>query len=110
VNFVFASGNPITLPEQVLPASLPYQQNLQVFVPGARNNYFLVDYHRLDINYSVYKFNRFGKRVWSFGFYNAYNQQNPFYVTPALNNDGKRKLRQVTLFPIIPSVNFSQSF
>jgi hypothetical protein len=110
VNFVYASGTPITLPEQIYSGVQIDGPFVDIFVQGNRNNYILPDYHRVDLNYSNFKTNKFGMRIWSFGLYNAYNRQNPFFITPAYNDLGERILRQVSLFPIIPSVTYRQQF
>ncbi len=110
INFIYATGTPITIPEQIysgLSASTP---TVDIFIPGKRNNFIMADYNRLDINYSNYKKNKLGIRVWSFGFYNVYNKQNPFFISPGYNDNGERVLRQVTLFPIIPSITYKQEF
>jgi hypothetical protein len=109
-SFVYTSGIRVTLPDQGFPGMSSVIPSTMVYLPGERNNHRLPDYNRLDINYSLYKTNKWGQRVWSFGFYNAYNQQNPYYVNPVLNADGERVLRYTTLFPIIPFVHYRQSF
>lgn len=110
VNFIYATGTPITLPEQIYSGISSSAPLVDVYVPGQKNNYIMPDYNRLDINYSNFKSNRLGLRVWAFGFYNIYNRQNPFFIAPGFNDQGNRVLRQVTLFPIIPSITYRQSF
>jgi hypothetical protein len=67
-------------------------------------------YHRLDVGVNVHKETRFGERTWSFGLYNAYNRQNPFFLYFSNDNLGNRRLTQVSLFPIIPSVSYNFKF
>ena len=110
INYVFATGTPITLPEQIYSGISSTQPVVDIYLPGKRNDFIMPNYHRMDINYSHHKVNNWGKRVWSFGFYNASNRQNPFFITPAFNDEGQRILRQVTLFPIIPSISYKQEF
>jgi len=110
INYVFATGTPITLPEQIYSGVSNSQPVVDIYIPGKRNDFIMPNYHRMDINYSHQKVNNWGKRVWSFGFYNASNRQNPFFITPAYNDQGQRILRQVTLFPIIPSISYRQQF
>jgi hypothetical protein len=72
-------------------------------------------YHRLDLSASNKKTGKlFGKpfeREWSFGVYNAYSRQNPYFVyfeIDALTN--KPTAKQVSLLPIIPGVSFNFKF
>ncbi|MCK9480576.1 MAG: TonB-dependent receptor [Bacteroidia bacterium] len=109
-NFIFATGNPITLPNQIYSGISTGTPSVDIYVNNKRNNYIMPNYHRLDINYSNYKKNKLGLRTWSFGFYNVYNRQNAFFITPSYNDVGNRVLRQVTLFPIIPSFTYRQEF
>ncbi len=67
-------------------------------------------YHRLDFAYNRHKETDWGEQTWSFGAYNIYNRQNPFYLYFGRDNNGKRQLRQVSLFPIIPSVSYAFNF
>jgi hypothetical protein len=109
-NFIYATGNAITLPSQIYPGISQFDPFAEIYLSGDRNAYRMPDYHRLDLNASFKKINRFGERMWSFGLYNAYNRMNPFYISPGYNSSGKRILRQVTLFPIIPSITYKQKF
>lgn len=110
VNFVFASGNFITLPNELAAGMLEPGQFVDVFLPGSRNNFRLNHYHRMDVNYSRFGTNSVGRWVMSMGLYNAYNRLNPYYVVPGYNENGLRVVRQITLFPIIPSFTFRQEF
>ena len=76
-------------------------------------------YHRLDVgvNYTRKKTkNKCG--IWNFSIYNIYNQMNAFKlyeeVDVSRNDVGKlvytKKLKQVTLFPIIPSISYTYKF
>lgn len=84
-----------------------------------RNNYRMGAYHRLDIGMNYYtqkKGNRYG--VFNFSLYNAYNRMNPYklYAETDLktNPDGTheyvRELKQLTLFPIMPSISYTYNF
>jgi hypothetical protein len=89
------------------PSSLPYYES--------RNNYRIPDYHRLDIGFNFHRRKKHGTGTWNVGFYNVYNRLNPFLVTsgteydPQANRD-KNVLKQVSLFPVIPSVSYSYKF
>ncbi len=80
-----------------------------------RNGARLPSYHRLDLNL-MYKYKWFGLPwVASFNTYNVYNRLNPFswYIQREYdywNDTSKKKLKQITLFPIIPTVGLSFEF
>ncbi|GHT40709.1 TonB-dependent receptor [Bacteroidia bacterium] len=82
-----------------------------------RNNYRNPDYHRLDLGINFHKQKKHGIRTWSFSIYNMYNRMNPFFIYQGDKNyyEGneykwRKVLKQVTIFPIIPSVSYSYSF
>lgn len=117
VNFTYASGNYTTLGRQVYPA-LPLPGG-ETFDKGDSwwdsreyierpNNVRLPAYHHLDIAFHLK--NRKGKGdSWSFSIYNVYFRQNPgFYYRHSRN--GKTEIRQMSVFPFIPSVTWSYKF
>jgi len=64
---------------------------------------------------NFHKNTKWGKRMWSLGLYNAYNRKNPFFIYPDSKFDvatGKNipVLKQISLFPIIPSISYSFQF
>ncbi|MDR2690755.1 MAG: TonB-dependent receptor [Dysgonamonadaceae bacterium] len=80
-----------------------------------RNNYRMADYHRLDLgmNYTfAKKKNRYS--VLNLSVYNAYNRMNPYKIIMESdldeNKDYIHKLKQITLFPIIPSLSYTYHF
>jgi len=80
-----------------------------------RNNYRLPAYHRMDVTATYTKQKDWGLWKLSFGFTNLYNRFNPSYYRVSHEQDlhtGKSKMvyYQVTLFPLMPTVNFSISF
>jgi hypothetical protein len=76
-----------------------------------RNGYRLPSYHRLDLNFS-YAFQWFG---WdwkaSINVYNTYNRMNPFsrYLDYDWQTDDWQ-LKQLTLFPLLPTFGLSFEF
>ncbi len=76
---------------------------------NGRNSYRTPAYHRLDVSANFHKKKKWGERTWSVGLYNAYSRQNPFYLYFGYDNN-KRVLKQVSLFPIIPSVRYAFKF
>jgi hypothetical protein len=78
-----------------------------------KNNFRMGAYHRLDAGIQFHKKKRLWERTWEFSVYNAYNRQNPFYYYreyDKINDVEYGKLRQVSLFPVIPSFSYSIKF
>ena len=124
--FILATGNTLTLP-----ASYYVQDQEVIFEYGDRNSTRMATYHRLDLSATLYdkaektkidevsgeeiKVKKRFRSNWSFGIYNIYNRANPYFLY--IDNDGdlfegdfKISVKQVTLFPIIPSVTWNFEF
>jgi hypothetical protein len=113
--WVYSTGNCSTLALQNYAAAnlndnsgLSYYNNSLPQITH-RNNYRFNDYHRLDLGVNFHKKKKYGIRTWNISVYNVYRQLNPFLVYPSSEN-GNPNLKQVTLFPIIPSVSYSYKF
>ncbi|MDX1351190.1 MAG: TonB-dependent receptor, partial [Putridiphycobacter sp.] len=81
----------------------------------AKNDYRMPAYHRLDIGVNKHKKKNWGDVTWSYGLYNAYSRQNPFYIEYGyLPNDfspnPSKVLKQISLFPVIPSISYAIKF
>lgn len=81
-----------------------------------RNNFQLANYHRMDAGL-IYKFKpRWGDANINFGVYNLYNRRNAYFVyfervpRQKANNEFKLVAKQVSLFPILPSISFNYKF
>lgn len=109
ITWVYATGNAITLPIARYPSASkdPYQD---VYIYGARNSNRVTDYHKLDIAVNFYKQRTKYLRTFSISLNNAYNRQNPFYITPGTDKDGNRAFIQVSLLPILPSISYRIEF
>ena len=113
--FVYNTGNAITLPTARYQGVQPPNWEYVGYQPNAfddrvllsqRNNYRTPAYHRIDINYQKQKETKKGnQRTWIFSLYNAYNRLNPYFLYEA-----NGKLKQYSLFPIIPSVTYRLEF
>ena len=110
--YVYGTGNAVTLGlERYRPYDAVFNQSFQeVEHIESRNNYRMPAYHRLDASVNLEKDTKWGRRTWSFGIYNVYNRQNPFYLEFGYDDNGSRVLKQYSLFPIIPSVSYSFKF
>ena len=112
VTWVFGTGNAVTLATEKYPSfqsmSSGYYTDYVEYIKS-RNNYRMPNYHRLDIGVNFHKKMKHGVRTWSFGLYNAYSRQNPFFIYYS-NKSGTTQLYQMSLFPIIPSFRYNFKF
>ncbi len=127
--WVYGTGNALTLPLASFQArphsphnapqnnSFAYQYtNAEDF--GLRNSFRMAAYHRMDIGIQfhkqIQKFARPMLRTWDLSVYNAYNRRNPFfYYTDQKylgDNQFETILKQISLFPLIPSITYSLKF
>jgi hypothetical protein len=109
-NWIFSTGANYTLPEQVYYTGNGLNPRNTIYIYGDRNNYKFPNYHRLDFSVNFKKFGKKHTRIISIGAYNAYNRLNPFYINPAYSPDGKRIFEAVSLFPVLPSINYKITF
>jgi outer membrane receptor for ferrienterochelin and colicin len=119
LTWVYSSGNNITVAgsHYFTMSGIIYNtfQGIMTPIPagyyGHRNNYQMPSYHRLDLGINFHKEKTRGIRTWSISVYNAYCRLNPFYVDVYYNTlNGTTSLKQVTMFPIIPSVSYNFKF
>lgn len=124
--FIYATGNTLTLP-----TSWYIQDQNLLYNYGDRNSNRMAPYHRLDISATLYSkptkkhtdlatnlevdVKKKFRSNWAFSVYNVYNRANPFFLY--VDNDGsfasgdvKITVKQVSLFPIIPSVTWNFEF
>ena len=121
--FIYATGNTLTLP-----SSWYVQDQDLLFNYGPRNSTRMAPYHRLDLSATWYskaykeqknletgetiKVKKKVRSNWAFSIYNVYNRANPYFLY--VDNYGEFfdgnfdiSIKQVTLFPIIPSVTWN---
>lgn len=125
--WTYHSGDRITLPMMTYVHPYVPDTNVAPYEPewdgkgfdilelDHRNNYRMADYHRLDLGIN-YTFKKKKNRcsVLNLSVYNAYNRMNPYKIIMESNLDENkdyvRKLKQITLFPIIPSLSYTCHF
>ena len=109
--WVYGTGNAITLPVEryLIPDENGWYREVEDY--GSKNNFRMAPYHRLDLSLDWHTQREKWAYSWSFGAYNVYNRQNPFFIFSG--NDpatGQRVFRQVALFPFIPSIRWNFKF
>jgi len=110
--FVYGSGNAITLP-----TSFYFVEQVTTPEYSKLNQYRLFAYHRLDIS-AIYKPKpkkpRRWESSWAFSIYNVYSRQNPYFLyVDSKGNTSQRinmSVRQVSIFPVLPSVTYNFRF
>ncbi len=111
--FIFATGNAATLPQRFyIYDGILTQQYSRI------NEYRLPSYHRLDLaaTYSPNKHpQRKLKSEWVFSVYNVYSRKNPYFIYfdqtgNPYNGTLQVQAKQVSLFPVIPSITWNFKF
>lgn len=124
--WVYGTGSAITLPLGEFPATnwsplTQYIPNNQYYYEyynmvtdyGEVNSFRMKAYHRFDVAVQFHKQMKRHKRTWEIGFYNAYSRKNPFFYFIENEYDGQSsisKLKQVSIFPIVPSITYNIVF
>jgi len=125
--WVYGTGNAITLPvgefiavendpfANIRPATSDNSGSYYWSVTdyGEVNSSRMKPYHRLDFAFQFTKQKKRHVRTWEVGLYNAYNRKNPFFYfleESYDNNTVTTQLKQVSIFPMIPSVTYSVKF
>jgi hypothetical protein len=110
LTWVYGTGNSFTAPlaKFVLPNANGFGREFERF--SDRNALRMPAYHRLDIGFNWHVPTKWGESTWNLSFYNAYSRQNPFYLYLSENSAGQKRINQVSLFPIIPSLSYQFKF
>ncbi len=116
-NFTYSTGRPITLP------SGKYEYDgYQVDYITERNGYKLPDFHRMDISATFIprkNKERNWQSSWVFSIYNVYDRKNTFTIYTRVKQDkdgniigegNEKEARQISLFPILPSITYNIRF
>lgn len=128
MTWVYGTGDAISLAESwyLLP-----QENAFLFEYGDRNAQRMRDFHRFDASATYYvnpikvkKDPNTGEDIevlrkwetnWNFSVYNAYNRKNPYILYYDILSDpgnpqASIKVKQLSLFPVLPSVTWNFKF
>jgi hypothetical protein len=132
-SWLYGTGNAVTLATNDFPLIIRNNNNrnnnngnnindprtlVEVPTLGEKNVYRMPAYHRFDVNFEFTKKKKRFTRKWSVGAYNAYNRANPLYIfhdsVDVTKPDGtvvsQPVFRQLSLFPIIPSITYGFKF
>ena len=111
--FLYATGNATTLPEKfsVIEGLLTQQFS-------SINKYRVSPYHRCDVSATFTPVSKKVKKItgnWVFSIYNVYNRKNPYFYYydqsgSAYAGTLNLQAKQVSLFPVIPSVTYNFKF
>lgn len=109
--WVYATGNAMTMPiaRYIIDGNIVNEY-------GPRNGFRMPAYHRMDVSATLKgrKHKKYESN-WNFSIYNVYNRYNPYYIY--FDTEGnvadfhlETKAKQVSLFPILPSVTWNFTF
>ncbi len=115
--FTLQSGNNLSMPDveyegMYLPGDNENTRGVMEWTKSRQtfdnpNNFKMPVFHHLDIGYNTIRHKAGNKSVtWSFSVYNVYNRMNPWYYYK--NKYGE--VKQVSVFPVVPSVGFKYTF
>jgi hypothetical protein len=118
--WVYGTGNAITLPigeywvtphsPDIFGDATPWMNNGQYVQDyGELNGFRMGPYHRLDISlqYKIIRDRHIS--TWDFSVYNMYSRKNPFFYFIDSGTNGS-VLKQVSLFPVLPTITYSIKF
>ena len=109
--WVYATGSAMTL------ASLLYslEGNIATYY-GPINSVRMPAYHRMDISATMKgKKHKYYETSWNFSVYNVYSRANPYYIFiltsgSLTTNNLTTQAKEISLFPILPSVTWNFKF
>lgn len=110
-NWVFSTGNSLTLP-----SGRYWAMGMIMSHYDGYNTFRMPSYHRLDLSANLKLRSRhFKESVLNFSLVNVYNRSNPYFIFYKVYQESSKynieiKAAQVSLFPIMPSVNWRFKF
>jgi len=133
LTWVYGTGNAVSLPISTYLSSDPlsnqyyymWAEGVKDYFGGSqeienyasRNDFREPAYHRMDFSINFTREKEGWQDGWNISVYNLYNHQNPFYLWfdteyYQVNNgmEEKKVLKQISLFPLIPSVSYFFKF
>jgi hypothetical protein len=127
VNWVFASGAPITLPiatynsidydlQTAKPSTPTIWDQYPILMMNERNSFRMKPYHRLDLSLQRnYKLKKNRKGILKISIYNVYNRKNPYFYylvkeSGSENSIGQNKLYSASILPVIPTLSYTYIF
>lgn len=116
--FVYGTGNAYSVPvARFAFQDVEGKEPTVVPIYEERNAYRLTAYHRLDLGAVLKLKPRRGEADLTFSVYNVYNRRNPYFVYFEQQKDKTNEnttigfqAKQVSLFPVIPSVTYNFRF
>jgi hypothetical protein len=107
LNWIYATGQPITLPE-----GRYWFYNELIPVYTERNSYRMADYHRMDASLTIRlgNMNRRWKHSLNISVYNLYGRKNPWAINFRMKPTGEQYLEMTYLFSVVPSITWNFSF
>lgn len=131
LTWVYGTGNAISLPISTYQTQDPLGQNNYYWLEemgnmgfyreidnyANRNEFREPAYHRMDLSVNMTRDIGKYQSGWNISVYNAYNRLNPFYlyfdteyVETHSGYEERRVLKQISLFPMIPSISYFFKF
>lgn len=112
-DFVFGTGNAVTLPERFY-----FIEGVLSQAYSTLDSYRMKPYDRMDLSATFHPAPKPGRRwshSWTFSVYNVYSHLNPYFIY--FNQQGsysqgnlQMQAKKVALFPVLPSVTWNFSF
>lgn len=115
----YASPQLITFPTSVVAIQGAYTSvSSPTIIPVFENRYNLrmIPTHRLDIAIKYKRKHKKGKSMYIFSIYNLYNKANPYFLYfsenkgNSVDNTTRLELKQKSLIPFLPSINYTYEF
>lgn len=123
-SWVYGTGNAVSLPFEKFHLAespngfLSNRHEIQQF--EAKNSFRMSDYHRLDLGIQFSKKKKRHTRTWSFGAYNTYFHNNPYFIYSSQKYEwdpvremgiNKTIFKEVSIIPIIvPYISYGFKF
>jgi hypothetical protein len=106
--WIFASGNPVSLPVERmwLDNLYPYTSGFLV-IYGNKNNFRLPPFNHLDVAFKYKLKSKRNEKDITFGLYNIYNRQNTYYLHLKSTQNAGIIIHAVSLLPIIPFLSYN---